>query len=59
MFYLTIVNTTRRHCHSWLAGQYMESEAEIPLIEAPFGSHLQMTGASIVRLFHVLLLTYH
>ena len=22
MFYLTIVNTTRRHCHSWLVGQY-------------------------------------
>ena len=21
MFYLTIVNKTRRHCHSWLAGQ--------------------------------------
>ena len=23
MFYLIIVNKTRRHCHSWLAGQYM------------------------------------
>ena len=22
IFYLTIVNKTRRHCHSWLAGQY-------------------------------------
>ena len=24
---------------------YMDSEAKIPLTEAPFGSHLQMTGA--------------
>ena len=23
MFYLTIVNKTRRHCHSWLARQYL------------------------------------
>ena len=23
MFYLTIVNKTRRHCHSWLAGHYV------------------------------------
>ena len=23
MFYLTIVNKTLRHCHSWLARQYM------------------------------------
>ena len=23
MFYLTIVNKTRRHCHSWLAGQFV------------------------------------
>ena len=23
MFYLTVVNKTRRHCHSWLAGQYI------------------------------------
>ena len=22
MFYLTIVNKSRRHCHSWLARQY-------------------------------------
>ena len=21
MFYITIVNKTQRHCHSWLAGQ--------------------------------------
>ena len=25
VFYLTIVNKTRHHCHSWLAGQYIQS----------------------------------
>ena len=23
MFFLTIVNKTRRHCHSWLTGKYL------------------------------------
>ena len=26
MFYLTIVNKTRHHCHSWLEGQYQYSK---------------------------------
>ena len=34
MFYLTIVNKTRRHCHSWLAGQYLCSWMFYKLLKA-------------------------
>ena len=37
MFYLTIVNKTRRHCHSWLAGQYI---VLFKLMEQGTKSHL-------------------
>ena len=30
MFYLTIVNKILRHCHSWLARQYMLEQIHTP-----------------------------
>ena len=37
MFYLTIVNKTRRHFHSWLAGEYQPIKADITTMSMDFG----------------------
>ena len=62
MFYLTIVNKTRCHCHSWLAEQYLlelevERENNVRNINVYKRAEFELVSAFVVQRFILPILT--
>ena len=52
MFYLTIVNNTLRHCHSWLARQlslYLKETAALSTSQSEMDAFIQTSNLSQTR----------